>query len=351
VTGPSLCRATVAAFAVLLAAAPAKAGQFDGIRVRIGTFGGKWRDIVEDHVGKAFAAEGGTLEYLLGQPANNVAKLIAARGQEPPIDVLETLDNFLPQLSAGGYLAKIDLSKVPNAKQLDPALYDDTRVMVWLTEEGIIYNKAKFAEAGIPAPKTYADLADPHLKGKVSVPDISAGGAMPALVGMSHEAGGSEKDIGPGLDLIQKIAPANFWSSSSNLQTLLAGGDVFAAAAQAGNVQRLKGQVDLGIVFPPVGSKTGVLKGGYLIKVNGTHQSAAVDWIINAFLAEPMQVATLTEGGQVPLARDALSELAKNPDYAFMRLSPEAIGGMYQIDFKQVDETAYVKQWNRKIGH
>jgi spermidine/putrescine-binding protein len=339
------------ALALLIASGPAQAGQFDGVTVRIGTFGGKWRDIVDAHVGKAFAAEGGTLEYVLGQPANNVAKLIAARGQEPPIDVLETLDNFLPQLAAGGYMAKIDLAKVPNAKQLDPARYDDTKVMVWLTEEGIIYNKAKFAEAGIPVPKTYGDLADPRLKGKVSMPDISAGGAIPALVGMSHEAGGGEADIGPGLDLVQKIAPANFWSSSSNLQTLLAGGDVYAAAAQAGNVQRLKGQVDLGIVFPPVGTKTGVLKGGYLIKVNGTHQSAAVDWIINAFLAEPMQVATLTEGGQVPLARDALGELSRNPDFAFIRLSPGTIGGMYQIDFKQVDEAGYVRQWNRKIGH
>ena len=29
---------------------PAPAAQFDGITVRLGTFGGKWRDIVAEHV-------------------------------------------------------------------------------------------------------------------------------------------------------------------------------------------------------------------------------------------------------------------------------------------------------------
>src|SRR5215510_15624293 len=81
-------------------AGPASAGQFDGVTVRFGTFGGKWRDIVDSYVAKAFEKEGGKIEYVLGQPANNMAKLIAARGQEPPFDILETMDNFLPLFNA-----------------------------------------------------------------------------------------------------------------------------------------------------------------------------------------------------------------------------------------------------------
>src|SRR4051812_14062977 len=90
----------IASLAVALAtasiASTAVAGQFDGVTVRIGTFGGKWRDVVDAHVAKEFEKEGGKIEYVLGQPANNMAKLIAARGQEPPFDILETMDNFLP---------------------------------------------------------------------------------------------------------------------------------------------------------------------------------------------------------------------------------------------------------------
>ena len=331
--------------------AAALAGQFDGVTVRLGTFGGKWRDIVEGHVARAFEKEGGKIEYVLGQPANNVAKLIAARGQEPPFDLLETMDNFLPQLGVGNFTEKLDLAHLPNLGQLDKSMYDSAKVMIWITEEGLIYNRQKFVEAGIPAPKRYLDLADPRLKGKVSLPDISAGGAIPAIVGMSYEGGGSEADIGPGLELVKKIAPSSFWSSSSNLQTMLANGDVWAAAAQAGNVQRLKGKVDLGIVFPPVTQgKGGVLKQGYLVKIKGGKNTNAIEWIINQFLSKPMQIAVLTEGGQVPVHKGALAELQANPDYSFLRLSAEDFAKMYSVDFSKVNEAAYVQRWNRTIG-
>ena len=236
--------ALVCTLSIAAATGPASAGQFDGVTVRIATFGGKWRDIVDAYVTKAFEKEGGKIEYVQGQPANNMAKLIAARGHEPPFDLFETMDNFLPQLAAGNFTEPLDLTQVPNLRELDKSMYDSGKVMIWITQEGVIYNQKKFAEAGIPAPKRYQDLADPRLKGKVSLPDISAGGAIPAIVGMSYEGGGSEADIGPGLDLVKKIAPANFWSSSSNLQTMLVNGDVWAAAAQAGNVQRLRGKVE-----------------------------------------------------------------------------------------------------------
>ena len=331
--------------------APASAGQFDGVTVRIGTFGGKWRDIVDSYVAKAFEQEGGKIEYVLGQPANNMAKLIAARGHEPPFDLFETMDNFLPQLAAGNFTEPLDLTQVPNLRELDKSMYDSGKVMIWITQEGVIYNQKKFAEAGIPAPKRYQDLADPRLKGKVSLPDISAGGAIPAIVGMSYEGGGSEADIGPGLDLVKKIAPANFWSSSSNLQTMLVNGDVWAAAAQAGNVQRLRGKVDLAIVFPPVAQgKGGVLKQGYLVKIKGAKNTKALEWIINQFLAQPMQVAVLTEGGQVPVHKGALAELQANPEYSFLRLSAEDFAKMYSVDFSKVNEAAYVQRWNRTIG-
>jgi putative spermidine/putrescine transport system substrate-binding protein len=343
--------AAVACFAVLAAlSAPAQAGKFDGVTVRLATFGGKWRDVVDAHVAKAFAAEGGKIEYILGQPSQNMAKLIAARGQAAPFDVMETMDNFMPSLVAGSFLDPLDAKQMPNTRDLPASAFDANHVMIWITQEGIIYNADKFKEAGIPVPTRYADLANPKLKGKVSVPDIGAGGAIPAIVGMAVETGGSETNIDPALELIQKIAPASFWSSSSNLQTQLTNGDVWAAAAQAGSVQRLKGQVPLGMVHVPVGGKRGVLKQGYLVKIKGTKQSEAVDWIINQFLSLPMQLATSTEGGQIPVTRAALAELQKDKSLGFLRLKSEEIAGMYQIDYGKVDQAAYVQKWNRVIG-
>ncbi len=185
----------------------------------------------------------------------------------------------------------------------------------------------------------------------MSLPDIK-GGRAPCLriIGMAREGGGSETNIDPALALIQKIAPASFWSSSSNLQTQLVNGDVWAAAAQAGNVQRLKGSAPLGMVHVPVAGKIGVLKQGYLVKIKGTPQSQAVDWLVDRFLSMPMQIATSTEGGQIPVSNTALATLGKDTSLSFLRLKPEEIAAMYQIDYAKVDQAAYTQKWNRSIG-
>jgi len=347
----TLCAAIACASALHVDLAAAQA-RFDGVTVKLATFGGRWRDIVEKYVVKPFEAQGGKVEFVLGQPAQNMAKLIAARGQPAPFDLYETMDNFMPALVKGGFIEPLDLKKIPNTGDMAVASYADaSKVMVWITQEGIVYNVEKFKEAGIPAPTKYADLADPRLKGRVSVPDISAGGAIPAIVGMAIEAGGSETKIDPALDLITKIAPRSFWSSSSNLQTMLTNGDIWAAAAQAGNVQRLKGKVPLAMVHVPVGGKTGVLKQGYLVKIKGTKHSDAVDFLINQYLSLPMQLATSNEGGQVPVTKASLAELQKDASLAgVLRLKPEEIGGMYQIDYGKVDQAGYTQQWNRRVG-
>jgi len=347
---PRRARAALLATVLGAVSGPALAGQFDGVTVRVATFGGKWRDIVDKYVGKAFEAEGGKIEYVLGQPAQNMAKLIAARGQATPFDVMETMDNFVPILEEGNFTEPLDAKNIPNARDLPPSAFGKSKVMIWSTQEGIVYNVAKLKAAGIPAPVHYADLANPKLKGKVSVPDISAGGAIPAIVGMAIESGGDESNIDPALDLINKIAPASFWSSSSNLQTQLTNGDVWVAAAQAGNVQRLKDQVALGMAYVPLKGKAGVIKQGFLVKVKGTKQPAAADWVINRFLTLPMQLATSTEGGQIPVSKPALAELQKDTTLGFLKLKPADIAGMYQIDYTKVNQSAYTQKWNRKIG-
>src|SRR5207244_13054102 len=119
------------------------------------------------------------------QTANIMTKLISAPRQEAPFDIMQTMDNLLPELVDGGFIENLYLKKIPNVSMLNPNYYDANRVMVWITEEGIVYNAAKFKEAGIPPPTKYADLGNPKLKGKVSVPDISAVCDIHAIVGFA----------------------------------------------------------------------------------------------------------------------------------------------------------------------
>ena len=68
-----------------------QAAEFDGVTLRIATFGGSWKQNIEDVIGPKFAALGGKLEFVTGSPQSNLAKLIAGRGTAP-FDVMEVLD-------------------------------------------------------------------------------------------------------------------------------------------------------------------------------------------------------------------------------------------------------------------
>ena len=85
---------TAAALAALVVAAPVAAeGRFEGVTLTVGTFGGSWKDRLEEYMTPKFEAEGGKIEFITGNPRNLLSKLIAARGQDAPMDVIEIVES------------------------------------------------------------------------------------------------------------------------------------------------------------------------------------------------------------------------------------------------------------------
>src|SRR5579864_7041605 len=93
--------------------------RFDGVTLKIGTWGGIWRDFQEKIIAPKMQQMGAKIEYVTGSPQDNLAKLIAARGREPPFDVLDTFDASLPTVIQGGLFQRIDLKAVPNIEFLE----------------------------------------------------------------------------------------------------------------------------------------------------------------------------------------------------------------------------------------
>ncbi|MBM3572814.1 MAG: hypothetical protein FJX52_10745, partial [Alphaproteobacteria bacterium] len=109
--------------------------RFDGVTLRIGTFGGNWRDFVRDQVTVELEKRGAKIEWILGSPADNLAKLVAARGQaNQPFDVFEVMDATRDDVVEGGFLAKINLNNIPNKAGLRPDQYNDTLVANWTSQ-------------------------------------------------------------------------------------------------------------------------------------------------------------------------------------------------------------------------
>jgi len=70
-------------------AAQGQAKPFEGVTLRVATFGGPWRDDLAKNLSPKIEALGGKVEFVIGSPQDNLAKLIAARGREAPFDVIE----------------------------------------------------------------------------------------------------------------------------------------------------------------------------------------------------------------------------------------------------------------------
>lgn len=351
------------AFAALLGSAafafappPALAQErFDGVTLRVATFGGLWKKFFEDRIVPKFEKLGGKIEFVAGSPQANFAKLIAARGKAP-YDILEILDAQEGDVLGSEFLQKWDLAKVPNKKFLESFQYSDFLVATWTTQEAICYNTEKFKELGIPRPATYKDLAHPKLVGRVIIPDINSGGGMANFGGIVYAAGGDEKNVQPGLDLIAGLKIRLFWSAGEQLLSQFQTGDVYAGVAHAGWCLRTrKAGVPVTTVHPKISDKTtGVQKYGWMTLMRSTTDPkvvAAAHWFINEYLDTEYQVYFAKEMGVVPVNRDSIPRMGDDPVVKeILELDPGKLRNFLRIDYTKVKVADWTDQWNRGIA-
>ncbi len=84
--------------------------------LRIGTWGGSWRDALDASVISKIPSPTPPVEYVLGNPDDNLAKLVAARRQnQTPFDVWECKPDEAAGMVKANLLESIDYAQVPNA--------------------------------------------------------------------------------------------------------------------------------------------------------------------------------------------------------------------------------------------
>lgn len=327
---------------------------FAGVNLRVGTFGGPWTEIQKEQLQPQMEALGATVTYIPGSPQANMAKLIAARGSEPPMDVLEILDAIVPDMREGGFLQPLDVSLIPNTQHLAKGQYNDLMVANWTTQEGICYNSEKFKELGIPAPTTYNDLGHPKLEGRVQIPDIVSGGGLAAVAGFSFANGGDLKNIKPGLEAIANLKALKFWKRGAEALTQLRSGDIYAAVIHAGwCVRAANAGMTVEMVHPVINANTkGVIKQGWMGVVKGIDPKVAkaAHAYINMFIDAEFQKGFAIKRGVVPENLLSLKGLEEDPTLKrLMILNPDEIANMLHIDYSKVNVSEWNDQWNRTV--
>jgi putative spermidine/putrescine transport system substrate-binding protein len=349
----ALRMAAMAGVAMSLLSATADAQQrFDGVILRVATYGGGWDKAVHDFAGVQLEKLGAKVEYVTGTPRDSLAKLIAAKGRPAPFDVVEMADNTWVDTHEGGFLQKINLDKIVNKKDLLPSQYDEYKVASWNTQEGIIYNVEKFRELGIPVPQRYSDLLHPKLSGKVSVIDIAPAGSVQLLVGAATDAGGSVENLDAGFQWLRQVNAFKFWKVGAEAVTLLQTGDIYAATMHAGfAVQTRRNGMPTAFVHPQVKNHKGILKEGWLGVVKGTKNAEAAEFFINAYIDTETQLNLAKRRGVVPVNGAARAQLGDDPVLKdIFLLSQNDVANMLQVDFTKIDLGAVTQKWTRTVA-
>ena len=274
----------------------AEESRFRDVTLRVGTWGGATRDALRDYVASELERRGAKVEFVIGSPQDNFAKLIAARGQVP-FDLVEFLGTMRPEVVGRGLLAKLNLGNIPNARVFARDESSELMVPTWITEEMIIYNTDKFRENGIPPPTSLSDLRNPKLAGRIMIPDISSGGGIESLGAFALTAGGDEANVAPGLKLINELPGVRFWKAGGEVVTQFKSGDIWVAVAHAGWALRTA-QAGAPVATVPArfGSREGMVKEGYIGVVKGSRNQEAAEFFINTYLSAEAQLRFASEG-------------------------------------------------------
>jgi spermidine/putrescine-binding protein len=202
-----------------------------------------------------------TLTYEGSQaPSEYLTKLAAAvKGGNPaPYDVMAIEENYWADGMAQGLVADfLPSDLVPNQKLvLDQLQHLPTSIAFQSTSfPGIVYNKAK-----APFIKKLQDLADPRLKGKVTLPapgDITAGGFF---LGLAAEMGKDYKNADQMKEVVDwaiaNIGPnvAKYTSDQPTMQQLFESGaiDAFSFWNATARLEYFGGNKDATLLVPSV---------------------------------------------------------------------------------------------------
>ena len=162
-------------FAVLAtgASAEAQSTQFKDQILKVASFGGGTGKIFHQAGTPAFENRtGARVEWSEGAPPDFLAQLAAAKGGDPPYDVVYFDDIEEPPAAALGVIYKLNLDNIPNAALLDAnGKTADGRCLAWgYTRYGIAYLPDKLKAAGIAPPKDLSIIFDPRLAGHLGPP-------------------------------------------------------------------------------------------------------------------------------------------------------------------------------------
>lgn len=240
-------------------AAPARAAGSEFVST---IFGGVYEQKYRQAIVAPFEKETG-IKVLLktGLSSEWLTSAIVNKGA-PELDLLllPYPDNVKAVMEGVGM--PLTAADIPNIKDVAPIWYDQldqTGVGLDYVGYGVAYRHDLMKN---PI-KSWKDIWDPSLKGKVILPQIGGWGSWEMLVMAARLNGGSESDLDPGFKALRALKPniKQFFKSGVDIANLLGSGEAWVCAMTT-NIPAY-GLIDAGkpvtFVYPAEGAMVGMV--------------------------------------------------------------------------------------------
>ncbi|MGI3901423.1 MAG: ABC transporter substrate-binding protein [Janthinobacterium lividum] len=299
--------ALMMAVALLSVTTPATAAE----KLVISTWGGSFRDLIEENIAAKFKAEtGADVEYITGGTIDRLNKAKLAK-DNPESDITFTTAHVGWLYVNDGLFENLDLSKIPNAKNLvDQAKVSPAHIGTW----GYVYTIG-YLEDSLPKGVTFNswnDLWDPRLKNSISAPDFDPSHliAVSALL-----SGGDPAHWEKGEDRLKALKPnfRAFYTDDANSQQLFATGETPVQVVLTMNAYYMKDQgVPITVVIPKEGGVLGI--DTVAINKGSKHMDLAYKFINMALDADVQgRIADLKKGSPTVTNAKVSPDVAKLP--------------------------------------
>jgi putative spermidine/putrescine transport system substrate-binding protein len=276
----------------------------------VSIWGGSWRDLVADTVGKKFTAETGVpVDYVTGGTIDRLNKAKLAK-DNPESDITFTTSHVGWLYIGSGLFDKLEMSKIPNAKNLvDEARFSPYHLGSWAYVYTIGYRTDLVKNIKFTS---WNDLWNLELKGKIAAPDFDP---SHLIVVSAILSGGDAEHWQKGEAKLKELKPnfKAFYTDDANSQQFLASGETPAQDVLSMNAYYMIGQgVPLTVTIPKEG---GVLGVDSVAIMSGSKNTDLAYKFINDLYDPEIQakIAQQKKGSPVVLNAKLDPDLAKLP--------------------------------------
>ena len=223
-----------------------------------------WSDYTSPKNIDAFKAKFGVEKFQYDTYANNEELLAKLQAGASGYDVAAPTAEYVPAMVEGGYIQKLDWSRIPNQKYIDPAFKglawdpnDEYQLPKDFGTTGVLY-RSKLVKEPLTSWQNFFDLATGKYSGKVVLVDSMGDVMTMPLKMLGKSLNSTEKaDLDQVRDILLKLAPHVLALDSDTYQDKLASEECVLCLGWTGPIVELRANpetADIAYTVPSEGT-------------------------------------------------------------------------------------------------